>query len=323
MGKKLVDTLLTRKRLELGMTQEKVAEVIGCHPATLAKWEAGGASYAYADGHSADYIRKLSDLYGITSKEIEEAISNAYIKAKQGERTLDASEFKKKYLSKILDDPNTSYLRKKRIALGYSAREVADVIGITEQSLYQWEDGYVKKPKNHTAVTNLASLYDWGIVETYMHIEDAYDLAHQNDDVPEVVETEVEDDSKTSILDVIGCAASLGVSPVIAASEPKALKVAEELPDLAGTDEPEKILVSEALCKVLDAIFAFTTDREVYDDVRYTLDSTMPNAEETQHITIPNTTDGIINYISKRIYGNVSFEFYNTTLNTIRRCLER
>lgn len=94
MGKKLVDTLLTRKRLELGMTQENVAKEIGCHTSTLAKWEAGGTSYAYADGHSADYIRRLSNLYGVTPKEIEEAISNAYIKAQQGEKTLDASDLR-------------------------------------------------------------------------------------------------------------------------------------------------------------------------------------------------------------------------------------
>lgn len=120
-----------------------------------------------------------------------------------------------------------------------------------------------------------------------------------------------------------GTLAGTTAGVVFADKEPKALKAAEELVELAGTDEPEKILVSEALCKVLDAVYARETDREVYDDVRYTLDSTMPNAEEAQHITIQNTTDDIINYISKRIYGNVTFEFYNTTLNTIRRCLER
>ena len=320
MGRKLVDTILTRKRLSLGMSQDKVAKLIGCNLSTYSAWETGKIMSAYADGKSADYIRRLADLYGTTTKQIEEAISNAYIKAKRNERTLD-SLYKENDddMNKVTD----SKLRARREELGYTAFEVADTIGISEVTLKQWEVGYTKRPKNKSAVMSLAELYGWGVNETYIAIEEAYNTKYQwladnksevveevNDpfaaeyeDSIEVSEANDSDSDEESIIDIAREAYENVVNEPVEVETPRVVD--------------DTITCGKAIDVALDAVFAWGRNRQVYDDMRDTINACAPT--DANHRTIKESQ--IETYILSLIYGNVSFDTFCTVKDSLKSCL--
>ena len=324
MGKKLVDTLLTRKRLELGMSQSKVAELIGCNPSTYMAWESGKIMSAYANGKSADYIRKLADLYGTTIKQIEEAISNAYIKAKRNERTLDSSYKGDDDMNKVTD----SKLRARREELGYDMSEVAETIGISEATLSQWETGYMKRPKTRSAVMSLAELYGWGVNETYMAIEEAYNTKYPwlADDKSEVVE-EVNDPFAAEYEDSIEVSAandsdSDEESIIDIAREAYENVINEpvevETPSVSGRyPYDDTITCGKAMDMALDAVFAWGRNRQVYDDMLETMKTYAP--KDANHRTIKESQ--IETYILSLIYGNVSFDTFCTVKDSLKSCL--
>lgn len=319
MGRKLVDTILTRKRLSLGMSQEKVAELIGCNPTTYSAWESGKIMSAYANGKSADYIRKLADLYGTTIKQIEEAISNAYIKAKRNERTLDSSYKGDDDMNKVTD----SKLRARREELGYDMSEVAETIGISEATLSQWETGYMKRPKTRSAVMSLAELYGWGVNETYMAIEEAYNTKYPwlADDKSEVVE-EVTDPFATEYEDSIDVSGANDSD----SDEESIIDIAREayenvVNEPAEVETPrvvdDTITCGKAIDVALDAVFAWGRNRQVYDDMRDTIHACAPI--EACHTIIKESQ--IETYILSLIYGNVSFDTFCTVKDSLKSCL--
>lgn len=319
MGRKLVDTILTRKRLSLGMSQDKVAKLIGCNLSTYSAWETGKIMSGYTDGKSADYIRKLADLYGTTIKQIEEAISNAYIKAKRNERTLDSSCKKEDYMNKVTD----SKLRARREELGYTVFEVADTIGISEVTLKQWEVGYTQRPKNKSAVMSLAELYGWGVNETYMAIEEAYNTKYpwladnksevveedndpfeaEYEDSIEVSEANDSDSDEESIIDI----AREAYENVV--NEPAEVETSRVVDDT--------ITCGKAIDVALDAVFAWGRNRQVYDDMRDTINACAPT--DANHRTIKEHQ--IETYILSLIYGNVSFDTFCTVKDSLKSCL--
>ena len=333
MGRKLIDTVLTRKRLSLSMSQDKVAKLIGCNLSTYSAWETGKIMSGYTDGKSADYIRRLADLYGTTIKQIEEAISNAYIKAKRNERTLD-SLYKENDddMNKVTD----SKLRARREELGYTAFEVADTIGISEVTLNQWEVGYTKRPKNKSAVMSLAELYGWGVNETYMAIEEAYNnkypwLADNKSEVVEEVndpfaaeyEDSIEvsgandsDSDEESIIDIAREAYENVVNEP--AEDNRSYSEMEEDYDNEGPAEDDTITCRKAIDMALDAVFAWGRNRQVYDDMLETMKENAP--KDADHRTIKEHQ--IETYILSLIYGNVSFDTFCTIKDSLKSCLD-
>jgi len=319
MGRKLVDTILARKRLSLGMSQNEVAELIGCNPTTYSAWETGKIMSAYANGKSADYIRKLADLYGTTIKQIEEAISNAYIKAKRNERTLDSSYKEEDDMNKV----ECSRLRARRLELGYDTMEVAEAIGICEGTFSQWEMGYIKRPKTRSAVMSLAELYGWGVNETYMAIEEAYNTKYPwlADNKSEVVE-EVNDPFTAEYEDPIEVSGANDSD----SDEESIIDIAREayenvINEPAEVETPRvidnTITCGKAMDMALDAVFAWGRNRQVYDAMYETISKAYDPMDASHTIK----ESQIETYILSLIYGNVSFDTFCTVKDSLKSCL--
>lgn len=303
--------LLVEKRRELNLTLKELAERLGTSPSVLYNWEAGNVTTI--SPNSWGKVIQLAGIYGCDPKDIQTCVENNYIRKHNG---ITMDKFVHGSANRYYKDSIMSSLRRKRTELGYDCAEVAETIGISRETLNQWELGYVRRPADKTVVINMADLYGWGINETYARIEEAWDQAHPGG---------IDADVITEAADILNEEAAEVAETTEAdwddGEEESIIDIAQETADNL---EEEPIVVTQITAKeavecTLTAIYAWVSDRRVYDEAKEALDSTCFD-EDT---LVNNTVDGILYYISSKIYGFVSFESYVKTASTIKDVLEK
>ena len=302
--------LLLERRKALRYSLRDVAEITGISQGNLSKWENG--EIQSVQDNSMFKVAKIADLYNVTVDEVMRSVENNYIHKHHGHKEEDD-------MNKV----ECSRLRARRLELGYDTMEVAEAIGICEGTFSQWEMGYIKRPKTRSAVMSLAELYGWGVNETYMAIEEAYNtkypwLAGNKSEVTEEVndpftakhEDSIEvsgandsDSDEESIIDIAREAYENAINEPVEVETPSVID--------------NTITCGKAIDMALDAVFAWGRNRQVYDDMLETMKTHAPT--DVNNRTIKESQ--IETYILSLIYGNVSFDTFCTVKDSLKSCL--
>lgn len=240
-------------------------------------------------------------------------------------------------------------LVEKRKEMNARIADVANLIGVGATTLYHWEQGGVQSVSTGSmaSVQNLAMLYDVEPEQIVQAVENNYILKHRGVDIesfhknPTRIKGSGDDNNSSdeeSIIEIAQEAADnlnsdlgreLENVDVDEWRREAEIKQLDALVDSYNENQRKKslaedtILCSDAVAKILDALYSWTEKRQDYDDMHEVLMNFMPSYDTLSHLTIKNDIDSITKWAAEKIYGVCRYEAFVKTVDNIKSCLTK